>query len=418
MRLSTLLAQLPPDDLERMTAEHLRGDVRGNHAELCHVLEGILRSYAFVQRFVIDRQPPAFALLVALLEADGHRVVATELRDRAAQETARIVASIESGAILQRDDGLRVYRRVLAEARRNGRDLDEHEAAMLAVLRTELSVRLVEHYLIGHHPDLMSYWNTDHAFLHEVNAMRSVGLLYAHEGAVVLAEDVAPMVRQALDVELSRNDARRMYATLGNGELGTALEKQGLRSAGNKDVRIDRLLENWVAPRDVLGSLDGAELRERVKDLELKSSGLKQELIERLLAHYGNDRDLVVAEPAPPPPAEPKTLPRERFDVLFGRMSGHELSELLREIDATRITGSKVQKIGILWASPLAESTLLTRVPSRTLEGLLDALRLRITGTKAERTARLIEWARTVPDLSSLAADLLEPSAGTPAADA
>lgn len=409
MRLSTLLAHLSPDDLERMTAEHLRGEVRGNHAELCHVLEGILRSYAFVQRFVIDRQPPAFALLVALLEADGHRVVASELRERAAQETTRIVASIESGTILQRDDGLRVYRRVLAEARRNGLDLDAHEAAILAVLRAELSVRLVEHYLIGHHPDLMAFWSTDHAFLHEVNAMRSVGLVFAHEGAVVLAEDVAPMVRQALDLELSRNDARRMYATLGNSELGAALEKQGLRSVGNKEVRIDRLVDNWVAPRDVLGALDVSELRERVKDLELKSSGLKQDLIERLLAHYGNDRDLVEAEEPPPPPAEPKMLPQDRFEVLFGRMSGHELSELLREIDATRITGSKLQKIGVLWASPLSESTLLSRVPSRTLESLLDGLRLRITGTKAERTLRLIEWARTVPDLASLASDLLDP---------
>lgn len=408
MRLSTLLAQLPPDDLERMTAEHLRGEVRGNHAELCHVLEGILRSYAFVQHFVIGRQPPAFALLIALLEADGHRVVAPSLRDQAAEETQRIAATIESGAILQRDDGLRVYRRVLAEARRNGLDLDEHEAALLAVLRAETGVRLVEHYLIGHHADLESFWRTDHAFLHEVNAMRSVGLLFAHEGSVVLAEDVAPMVRQALGVEMSRNDARRMYASLSNAGLGTALEKQGLKAAGTKEARIDRLVENWVAPRDVLAAVDGAELKDRVRDLELKSSGLKNELIDRLIAHYGNDRDLVVVEPPPPPPPEPKSLPRERFDVLFGRLSGHELSELLREIDSSRLTGNKLQKLGILWASPLAEDSLLMRVPSRTLEALLDALRLRITGTKAERTLRLIEWARTVPDPRSLTADLLD----------
>jgi len=381
-----------------MTNEHLRGEVRGTRAELCHTIEGVLRSYSFVQRFVMDRQPPAFSMLIALVEADNHTVPASELRERAESATRRIATDVDSGVILQRNDSLRVYRRLLAEARRNGIDIDEHESAMLRVLRAELQIRLVEHYLIEHHVELSGFWDTNHAFLHELNAMRSVGLVFAHEGAIVMADDVAPMVRQALGIEMNRDDARRLYATLSSGQLSQALERLGLRTSGSKEERIERLIESWTPAREIADGIDLADLREIARALQLKTSGAKAELVERITTHFAHDHDLAVPEAPPEPPIEPKVLPRFQFDPLFSRYSGHELAELLRELESSRLTGTKEQKLELLWSSRCCEETLLARTPSRTLERLLEALGLRMSGPKAERIRRLMDWARGVSE--------------------
>lgn len=157
-----------------------------------------------------------------------------------------------------------------------------------------------------------------------------------------------------------------------------------------------RIRESWVPPREVVEGIELTELRDVARELELKTSGAKAEIVERITNHFAHDRDLEVVAALPEPPIEPKDLLRPQFVALFGRYSGHELAELLREIESTRLTGPKDQKLELLWSSRFSEETLLSRTPSRTLERLLEALGLRISGPKAERIRRLIGWARAV----------------------
>src|ERR1044072_2239609 len=178
MKLAALLAAQSDEDLERLALEHVRTDERLARPQLCNFLEGALRSYRFVNDFIVNRQPPTFAMLTLFLDAPGYELPRVDFRERAMAETQRLMALIDSGELLARDDQLRLYRRALYEARRNDLDVNASEAALLALLRREQRIAQVEHFLIEHHEDLREFWNKDDCFTHEQTALRSAGLLF------------------------------------------------------------------------------------------------------------------------------------------------------------------------------------------------------------------------------------------------
>jgi hypothetical protein len=192
MRLAALLAELPVEQLERLGAEHLGADENVSRHALCATLEGVLRSYSFVRKFVGDRLPPTFAILEALLDAEGFTLPAATFRETVSARTQALVERVKSGDLVSRDSSLRLYRRVLLEARRNDLVLDASETAILGVLRRELGIRSVEHFLVEHHPDFQDFFARETAFLDEMHALRSCGLVFGHESNVLLAEEVVP----------------------------------------------------------------------------------------------------------------------------------------------------------------------------------------------------------------------------------
>lgn len=391
MRLAALLSDLSAEDLDSLALEHLPADHRASRHEMCSSLESILRSFGFVQRFVLARQPPAFGMLVSLLEAEDHQIQSAALREISMAETDRICADVSSGELIERDNQLRVYRRVLGEARRVDVDIDPSEAGILAVLRKELSIRHVEHYLVEHHPELQQYWNSGHAFLHEHHALRSVGLIFARDGSLVLADELVPLVRRALGLEMDRGDARRLFAELQNVDLGEALKACGLRTSGSKDDRIERLIANWIQPSEVLAVVGITDLREVARVASAKISGSKEELIARLVHVFAHGADQAKEELAPaPPPAEPRTLDDVQFRAMFGVLTGADLTEILRSIDSSRLTGSKSAKIELVQTSRFSEQSLLMNLTNRSLESVLERLRLKISGSKGERVGRVV----------------------------
>lgn len=401
MRLAALLAELPVDQLERLAAEHLGQDETVSRTALCTTLEGVLRSYSFVRRFVCDRLPPTFASLEVLLEADGWTLPATTFRETVEERTSEIVQRVASGDLVGRDASLRLYRRVLVEARRNDLILDASETAILGVLRRELGIRPVEHFVLEHHPDFHEFWNDDQAFLRESHALRSFGLVFGHAGNVLLAEEVVPLVRQTLGFETSSASRRRLYERLSSAELAEVLEESQLRTSGSRDERLDRVLSNFLQPTEVLRTLQLQTLRDLCRDVNATVSGSKDELIERLVEYYLHDLDIRPLPDLPPPVVrdpEPRTLDERRFRGLFGSLKGDELTDVLVGIESSRITGAKDAKVDLLWNSPFAEATLLETLTNRVLEEVLDRHRLRTAGSKRERVDRLVEHFRTLPD--------------------
>jgi hypothetical protein len=227
MRLAPLLAALSDEDLERLAVEHVRTDERLPRPQLCNFLEGALRSYRFVSDFIINRQPPTFAVLTLLLDAPGYRLPKDGFRATVMAETRRLADLIDSGDLLARDRQLHLYRRALYEARRNDLDLNSSEAALLALLRRESGIAQVEHFLIEHHEDLREFWDKEDAFEHEKKALRSAGLLFIAEGQVVIPEELALAIRQTLGIDMPTDSARRLFGYLGNGELASALQVAG-----------------------------------------------------------------------------------------------------------------------------------------------------------------------------------------------
>jgi hypothetical protein len=393
-----------------LAAEHVKADEQLARPTLCGLLEGILRSFRFVQDFIVERQPPAFAVLTLLLDAPECILPVEGFREAVMAETTRLCALVDGGEILGRHDQLRLYRRVLYEARRSDLAIDASESALLGVLRREIGVTQVEHFLLEHHSDLQEFWNNERCFLHELHALRSAGLVFAREGTTLLAEDVAPLVRQALGIDMPTASARRLFAMLSSADLVEALGSVHAKTSGTKEERVERLLLHMVQPRTLLRSVSLGTLRDLCRDAGAAVSGSKDELVERIVTHFAASLDQRPPdEPEPEPTPEARALEEARFRRLFASLKGQELAHVLAAFPGLRQSGTKDVRVGTLWESHRSESTLLSVLMNRDIEDVLHRLGLRLGGSKPERIHRLVEhFARIDPSEVSVPEDVAE----------
>src|SRR5689334_10883138 len=112
MKLAELLADVPTEELTRMARELAHVDENLGGAQLRATLEGVIKSHRFLQDFVVNRQPPTFAILTVLLETDNHAVPLAQFPSLVQAETTRICVGVDAGLIVGRDEQLRVYRKV------------------------------------------------------------------------------------------------------------------------------------------------------------------------------------------------------------------------------------------------------------------------------------------------------------------
>lgn len=391
MRLAPLLAALSEEDLNRLAVEHVRTDEKLPRLQLCNFLEGALRSYRFVNELITNRQPPTFAALTLLLDAPGYELPKDTFHVRGMAETRRIADLIDAGDLVARENQLRLYRHALYEARRNDLDLNSSETALLALLRRESGIAQVEHFLIEHHKDLREFWDKDHCFVHETIALRSAGLVFIHGERVLIPEEVAPAVWQTLGIDMPTDSARRLFGYLSNGELAGALERNGSRTSGSKEARLERMLVERIQPRVVLRSVDLPTLRNICRATDASVGGNKEELVERIAGHFAQRKDQREEEPPAPPRREPRRLTQEQFETLFSALLHQELTDILRRFSDLRQTGTKDLRIRTLWQAHLAEHTLLGELMNRDLEDILHRLSLRLGGSKYDRIERIID---------------------------
>lgn len=394
MRLADLLSGTSIEDLERLAHEHARADEHLSKPFLLQTIEGVLRSHRFLQEYFLNRQPPTFAIILMLLDADDFAMPVDGFREAILAETDRLCQAVEAGDLLDRDDQLRIYRRVLYQARSNDLLIDVSEASILGVLRQELGIAQVEHFLLEHHPDLREFWRQNEAFARELHALRSAGIVHVRDGKTLLPEDLVQSIRQVLGVDMSRPSARRLYGYLSHHDLQEALAGVRVPTSGSKEEKIARLVARMVQPRVVLRlrSIGLERLREICKEIGTAVSGSKDEVVDRIVAHVAAGRDILrEPEPAAPPVQEMRSLDEGRFQLLFSRLKGHELSTILSQFDLRR-WGTKEQQIRTLWEAHRAEETLLNALSSPDLEGLLKRLELKTRGSKVERAQRAIEY--------------------------
>ncbi len=415
MKLADLLVNSGIEDLQKLAHEHARSDDNLPRPQLLATIEGVLKSYRFLHDFLLNRQPPTFAILMLLLDEPGFALPTTGFRDRVEAETERISKAIDLGELLKRDGQLRVYRRVLYQARSNDMQIDASESAILGVLRQELEISPVEHFIIEHHADLREFWGRG-GFAREFHALRSAGLVFVREDPTVVAEahvdrrcvllpeDLVPMLRQVLGIDMSRPAIRRLFQRLSNQDLHAALQASGAALSGSKEERIERLLAHMVQPRTVLRGLGIEMLRGLCRDIGATVGGLKEDLVQRIVVHLSAGRDIVgEPDPTPPAPTEPRRLSEARFGLLFGQIRGIVLGAILGEFGLRR-WGTKEAQVGTLWEAHRSEITLLGVLSNAELDVVLRRISLKTGGSKADRINRLIEHFESLDDAAVNAA--------------
>jgi len=264
------------------------------------------------------------------------------------------------------------------------------------VLRRELGMSRVEHFLAEHHVELQEFWKTADCFDKEFEALTTAGLLFVIGDEVLMAEDVAPQIAQSLGIEMSSTALRRLLALLPSVQLADALERVGVRTSGSKQDRIDRIVQHRIQPSEVLryGSLEA--LRELASGSGAKPYGSKDELLQRLVRQFATGADLSqVEEPQEDPSrlSEPRALPKDKFTSLFGALRGHELAQILEAFPEVRQSGTKETRVGTLWEVSLSEATLLGSLRNSVLEQILARLGLPTNGSKMTRIERLVNHA-------------------------
>jgi hypothetical protein len=393
VRVIALLSALDEETLERLAHQHL-GVEDEPRATRCLNLESELRSAKHLRDSIYNLQPPAFSILQSLLDSADKAVSLAGLRERAVSETIAIAERVTNGGLAARLELSQLYRRVLAEARRSDLTLDASETALLAVLRHELGMYQVEHFLLEHHSDLHQFWNEEHAFLRAMERMRLAGLAFAVAGKLVLPDDFVPIVRQVLGLEMSTDARRRVVERISGQDAGEILQRAQLRASGSKEERRQRLHENFVPPSSMLGALGIGQLRDLCRDLSIAVSGSKDELVERAVAHFAADRDVATPEvEAPLPAPETKVLSEAQFDVLFSSLRQQDLSDILAAVGSSRLTGTKEQLLRLLRDSRFSEASLLMELSLKQLEHALSKHRLRTAGSKRDKVERLLEHA-------------------------
>lgn len=351
MRLAALLAELPESELQLLALKHLATSEPLPRPQLCNLLESAIRSLRFVTVFLMSREPPTFGILSLLLERQGYQRSIEGFREEVLTETQGLTRLIETGELLARDQQLQLYRRALYEARRNDRDLNESESALLGVLRREQEISQVEHFLIEHHPDLQEFWDRPDCYERETKALRSAGILFHSKGRVIIPEDVAPAVWQALGLDMPSEAARRLYSHLSNAEMADILAVAGSRVSGNKDARLERMLLERIQPRSALQSVNLSTLKDICRSTDASPTGNKEELIERVVAHFAQGRDQLEEETLEVRLPEARRLELAQFQNLFNALHHHELSDILRRQPELRQTGTKEMRIRTLWVS-------------------------------------------------------------------
>lgn len=390
MRLIDILHRLDDDVLDTLVERHLGTAEIRDRATMFLDLEGELRSPNHVRHTIYNLQPPAFAILELLLGGDGHSVDVSGLRDRAETLTRRLSEAVSSGSVARRPE-LELYRRVMAEARRSDLELDPSEIALLQVLRRELGIRTVEHFLVEHHADLRQFWDTDVGFLSALDGLRNGGAAFAVDNRLVLPAELVPLVRKVLGIEVNAEARRRLFERMSVSVLTSVAQALGIKSAGSKDEKVARLVDNYVQASEVLEELGIGDLKELCRDIGLAVTGSKQELVERIVNGFASDADIRPARPeALPPSAEPRSIERLAFEALLLSLRQSDLSDILVGIDSKRVTGAKEQLVQLVIESPFSEVTLLRELASKQLDVALDRAGLKSGGTKDERIRRLI----------------------------
>lgn len=392
MRLIELLTQQDEETISRLVEEHLQPGEAETRRDACINLEAVIRSPRHIRSTLYNRRPPCFWIIHAALEC-GLRVPLAGLRQKAAEETQRLAEAVTSGTLVGNMQAADLYRRVLLEAWGSDFELEPSEIALLSVLRRELGLRNVDHFLIEHHAGMRHLWDTDHAFLDVLTGLRSGGLAHVVEGCLVIPIDVVPVLRQVLGIEAGAAPMRRLYEQLSSAVLRTALEVHGLRSSGSKPERVSRLIEAFVQPSTVLDGMSLVDLKQLCGKYALRTSGSKDSLVDRLVSLFASGADLspAVEEEVLPEP-EDRALASEVFVELLSMLRGQDLSDILTSIGSSRVTGAKEHLVNLIVGSPYSEDSLLRKLELKQLEPVLKRLGIRAYGTKSERVDRLVEY--------------------------
>jgi hypothetical protein len=412
MRLGELLGLLPQDRIDELCLHLVPGGEEVLKHMRSHAVESLLRDSGFIEHKLFAHHPPVLALLRDLLEARDHRAPIEALRTVTMETTQQWADRVAAGSLAARYETFRIYRRILAAAWENDLKIDSSEHSLLALLRKELGMSVIEHFLISHHPDIQPYWRTDDCFDRELVELLNQAIIFRVGDEVVIPDEFVPRVQRALGFYISRGAAIRLLGYVSNEDLKHALETYDVKKSGDKSDRIERIIVDMVPIPDVLNSASNSELRDIARKVGASVAGDKEELVRRLIEHFEAGLDLRTVEESKAEEhivVEPKELSEPAFRKLFTALSSHQLYELCSRHEL-RQSGTKEIRVSTLWESCYCERTFLKSLTNPVLSELCGEHQLDSGGSKDAMIERLLVHHRVEVESGSGVSEARKPS--------
>jgi len=411
----SILQHYSRTDLRRLAKGKISEIVGLDANKILVDLSRVLGNYESVKRHVEFRTPPADTILEVLLQSPGHQLRVDDLKPAVKARIRQYRASALELALNDPVKGYRLYAKMLSAAWDYEGDLMPAEANLLRVLRGELGITRRGHQLIMAHPDVGRLAFDNQAYEEELTFLSNEGIILVcrdeEETYFVLSDETAESLLQLWGFEMEQSQYERLLAALSNTQMSSGLKSAGLRSSGTRTEFVSRIIENELAPSDLLDTFSAQELSNVLAKLGLPRGGNKEERVLRLTDYFKSDADLAVeseeeadAEVAP----EPELLREETLADLLSQLDVGQLADILDSLDLPK-SGAKAVKIDRLVQSRFNAETILQSLVVEDLRGLAGKQGIRKTCTKGELVRSIIGFFQDepVPESAVAAKDLL-----------
>lgn len=229
-------------------------------------------------------------ILMSLMEKEGYLLSETEIYNEVSEMEQEILNQSKDEAYMEKfipSDSRRIYGAVLYEAWKKDDSLNAHEINILMVLRNELDLSKRDHYLlecqIGRFPQKGNKFHTTQEISRSLINLQTRGLILRFRGDT--SYYIIPEdIARILRYEMGGELRNEVYETL-------------------------------------LSDLNVTHLRAILNSIGFNISGVKEKLVERILEH--------------------NILPSTALKVF----STVELSNILRNLEGTKISGTKKEKV-------------------------------------------------------------------------
>jgi len=321
-----------------------------------------------------------------------------DFRKKVSEETEKMINLANDIISGNKKKQYELYLKMLYTAWESELSIDVSEEALLRALRYELHLTYMEHIVLMHHPDLRSLWDHDGAYEKERNYLLGRGIILSTEIDYLIAEEIAPVIRSAWQIELIENQYRRLLNYVSIEELYNLLKLNRLPVAGNKQDKISTIFSSLITPGSLLGQIKITKLQKLCKNIGCAIYGTKEEVIDRILGYVSMDCDLEEKLPEEFEEEiikEVKELNENSFKQLMLSLSFSELYQICSHLRNVKSSGKKDVKIKNLWNSPYSERTMLKLLRNQELSEICARLGLHRSGNKHDLIERLIDFARS-----------------------
>ncbi|MGJ4718366.1 hypothetical protein [Leptospira sp. mild_001] len=353
-------------------------------------LEQSIKSPKHIELTISLCKPPVLSIFQILLMQNGFSMPFENFKEEVTKRDAELTKLVSSKKLLPHQEH-DLYRKVLIEAWRNDLRIDSKEITLLNVLREELRISQIDHYLTAQHEEVIPYWKDSNPFETVVNYLSKNCILFIKDNVIYLPFELVNSIRESIGLIIDSNKFNRLLEQLSNDALAEALEYNKLQVSGTKIEKINRLVENFITPFDVLNRLTLEDLKGVADSVGCKKVGTKDELAARLVSYFHNDKDIhsELVEPEIVK-VEEKRLSEDLFINLFSNFETSKLILLASKTESKRKTGSKLDIIKSLWNLPISEISIIANLSNDDIRSELRKRDMQTLGSKIELTERLI----------------------------